>query len=87
MSAAVFTTPESRLRATRKYREKNPDKIKTFCKFYYDTHADELKQKKREKYSQMTPEQRKTKQQTEYSKVKAKRIAAKIEKNRLLEST
>ena len=89
MSAAVFTTPESRLRATRKYREKNPDKIKTICKFYYDTHADELKQKKREKYSQMTPEQKKLKQDKEYAKQrnkqKALRLAAKLEKKLLLE--
>ena len=89
MSAAVFTSSEARLRATRKYVKNNPDKIKTICKAYYDNNSELINHKKREKYALMTPEQKKLKQDKEYAKQrdkqKALRLAAKLEKKLLLE--
>lgn len=78
MATVVLKTSESRLRATRKYVKNNPEKIKTICKNYHAANADELNRKKREKYANLTTEERKIIQKKEYAKTKAKRIAAKL---------
>ena len=83
-TTSTYKTPDCMRKANRTYYKKNHDKIKSVAKTYYDTNSDEINQKKRDIYANRTPEEKKRLQQKYYATVKAKRIAAKLEKKLLL---